>query len=293
MQATRRRISVIAAHLSQENSSTSHFLCSSPVSADAEPVATREVVAGGKVGIIYFNRPKALNAVCDALVEEMNKHLEFFENDPSVGCIIITGRGRAFAAGADIKEMVNRTYACMYKNDKIAPWEKMLTTISKPIIAAVNGFALGGGCEIAMMCDIIIASDKAVFGQPEIKLGTIPGAGGTQRLTRAVGKSRAMEMCLTGDPITAAEAKEAGLVSRVVPEDQLMPTAVKIAEKIASQSKIVTAMVKESVNSAFETGLKEGLRRERRLFHASFSLSDRKEGMTAFVEKRKPTFTDQ
>ncbi|XP_030627230.1 enoyl-CoA hydratase, mitochondrial [Chanos chanos] len=244
------------------------------------------------VGFIQLNRPKALNALCDGLMTEVGRALDAFEADSKVGAIVITGSEKAFAAGADIKEMQNRTFQECYGGNFLAHWNRV-STVKKPVIAAVNGFALGGGCEFAMMCDIIYAGEKAQFGQPEILLGTIPGAGGTQRLTRAVGKSLAMEMVLTGDRISAQEAKQAGLVSKVLPVDQLVSEAVRCGEKIASNSKLVTAMAKEAVNAAFELTLAEGNRLEKRLFHATFATEDRKEGMTAFVEKRKADFQDK
>ncbi|KAI8511770.1 putative enoyl-CoA hydratase, mitochondrial [Branchiostoma belcheri] len=244
------------------------------------------------VGMIELNRPKALNALCDGLMAELQTALKEFEADTDVGCIVLTGAGqKAFAAGADIKEMSGRQFQEVFGGNFLAHWSHLADT-TKPVIAAVNGFALGGGCEIAMMCDIIYAGEKARFGQPEIALGTIPGAGGTQRLIRAVGKSLAMEMCLTGNPITAQEAQQAGLVSKVFPADQLVPEAVKTAEKIASHSKLVVAMAKEAVNASQEMTLREGLRFEKRIFHASFATNDRREGMAAFVEKRKADFTD-
>uniref|UniRef100_A0A8C7ICC5 Enoyl-CoA hydratase, mitochondrial n=1 Tax=Oncorhynchus kisutch TaxID=8019 RepID=A0A8C7ICC5_ONCKI len=244
------------------------------------------------VGYIQLNRPKALNALCDGLMLELGKALDAFEADGTVGAIVLTGSDRAFAAGADIKEMQNRTFQECYAGNFLAHWNRVSTT-RKPVIAAVNGFALGGGCELAMMCDIIFAGEKAQFGQPEILLGTIPGAGGTQRLTRAVGKSLAMEMVLTGDRITAQEAKQSGLVSKICPVDQLVSEAIKCGEKIAANSKIVSAMAKEAVNAAYELTLAEGNRLEKRLFHSTFATEDRKEGMTAFVEKRKANFKDQ
>ncbi|KAL7383062.1 hypothetical protein ABVT39_004240 [Epinephelus coioides] len=243
------------------------------------------------VGFIQLNRPKALNALCDGLVKEVGSALDAFEEDSNIGAIVITGSDRAFAAGADIKEMQNRTFQECYGGNFLGHWNRV-STVKKPVIAAVNGFALGGGCELAMMCDIIYAGEKAQFGQPEILLGTIPGAGGTQRLTRAVGKSLAMEMVLTGDRITAQDAKQSGLVSKIYPVDQLVSEAVKCGEKIAANSKLVSAMAKEAVNAAFELTLAEGNRLEKRLFHCTFATNDRKEGMTAFVEKRKASFQD-
>ncbi|XP_052532706.1 enoyl-CoA hydratase, mitochondrial [Tympanuchus pallidicinctus] len=247
--------------------------------------------AGGSVGLIRLQRPEALNALCAGLMEELGRALDAFEADGQVGAIVITGSEKAFAAGADIKEMQNKTFQECYSGGFLAGWDRV-ATVRKPTIAAVNGFALGGGCELAMMCDIIYAGEKAQFGQPEILLGTIPGAGGTQRLTRAVGKSLAMEMVLTGERISAAEAKAAGLVSKVFPTEKLLDAAIGCAEKIATNSKLVVAMAKESVNAAFETTLTEGNRTEKRLFYATFATDDRKEGMTAFVEKRKANFTD-
>uniref|UniRef100_A0AAY5EE71 Enoyl-CoA hydratase, mitochondrial n=1 Tax=Electrophorus electricus TaxID=8005 RepID=A0AAY5EE71_ELEEL len=244
------------------------------------------------VGFIQLNRPKALNALCEGLMLEVGKALDTFEEDNEVGAVVITGSERAFAAGADIKEMQNRSFQECYGGNFLGHWNKV-STVKKPVIAAVNGYALGGGCELAMMCDIIYAGEKAQFGQPEILLGTIPGSGGTQRLTRTVGKSLAMEMVLTGDRISAQEAKQAGLVSKVFPVEQLVSEAVKCGEKIASNSKIVSAMAKEAVNAAFELTLAEGNRFEKRLFHATFATEDRKEGMTAFVEKRKAAFQDK
>nr|XP_057914318.1 enoyl-CoA hydratase, mitochondrial isoform X1 [Doryrhamphus excisus] len=243
------------------------------------------------VGLIQLNRPKALNALCDGLMKELGQALDTLERDRDVGAIVLTGSDRAFAAGADIKEMQNLTFQKCYGGNFLSHWTRV-STVKKPVIAAVNGFALGGGCELAMMCDIIYAGEKAQFGQPEILLGTIPGAGGTQRLTRAVGKSLAMEMVLTGDRISAQEAKQSGLVSKICPVDQLVSEAVKCGEKIAANSKLVSAMAKEAVNAAFELTLAEGNHFEKRLFHATFATDDRKEGMTAFVEKRKANFQD-
>ncbi|XP_046569615.1 enoyl-CoA hydratase, mitochondrial-like [Haliotis rubra] len=243
------------------------------------------------VGMIQLNRPKALNALCDGLMKEVSVALDQFEKDRDVGCVVLTGSERAFAAGADIKEMQGQQFAQVFSGNFLNQWTR-LTDFTKPVIAAVNGFALGGGCEVAMMCDIIYAGEKAKFGQPEIILGTIPGAGGTQRLIRAIGKSKAMEMVLTGNMMSAQEAEQAGLVSRVFPPDQLVAEAVKTAEKIAGFSKIIVGMCKEAVNAANEMTLREGLHFEKRLFHASFATDDRKEGMTAFVEKRPPNFTD-
>ena len=244
----------------------------------------------GRVGVITLNRPKALNALSSPLVAELNKVLEQFEADSGIGAIIITGSEKAFAAGADIKEMASKTYVDAYLEDFISSWER-IARVRKPIIAAVSGFALGGGCELAMMCDFIIASDTAKFGQPEINLGVMPGAGGTQRLTRFIGKSKAMDLCLTGRMMDAQEAERCGLVSRLVPADKLMEEALTAAQSIAAKSLPAAMMTKESVNRAFETTLAEGVRFERRVFHAMFATQDQKEGMAAFVEKRPAKFT--
>jgi len=246
----------------------------------------------GKVGLITLNRPAALNALNDKLVGELGAALDGYEADPKVGAIVITGSDKAFAAGADIKQMMSKSFMEVYKEDFIGTWDR-LSRCRKPVIAAVAGYALGGGCEMAMMCDIIIAADTAEFGQPEITLGVMPGAGGTQRLTRVVGKAKAMDLVLTGRRMKADEAERCGLVARVVPAAELMAEAMKAAEKIASFSQPIAAMAKESVNRAFETTLTEGLRFERRLFHAMFATADQKEGMAAFAEKRKPTWTDK
>ncbi|KAK5580874.1 hypothetical protein RB653_000898 [Dictyostelium firmibasis] len=243
----------------------------------------------GRVGLVTLNRPKSLNALSDGLISEINSAVKLFQEDKDVGSIIITGSEKAFAAGADIKEMEKVTLPDAYNNDLLAQWHD-LTKIRKPIIAAVNGYALGGGCELAMMCDIIIAGEKAVFGQPEIKLGTIPGCGGTQRLIRAIGKSKAMELVLTGNNLNAIEAEKAGLVSKVVPVEELLTEATKMAEKIASYSQLTVAMAKEAVNASYELTLQEGIRFERRMFHSTFGTHDQKEGMNAFVEKRTPTW---
>jgi enoyl-CoA hydratase len=244
----------------------------------------------GRVGLVTLNRPKALNALNAALIADLGHALDAFEADDDIGAIVITGSERAFAAGADIKEMASKSYMDVYLQDFITRGWERITTCRKPIIAAVAGHALGGGCEIAMMCDFILAADNARFGQPEINLGTMPGAGGTQRLARYVGKSKAMEMCLTGRTMDAAEAERSGLVSRIVPVGDLVAEAVKTADKIANMSRPMAMMVKESVNRAFETTLAEGVRFERRLFHSTFATMDQKEGMSAFVEKRQPQF---
>ena len=243
----------------------------------------------GKVGLIRLNRPAALNALNATLIAELGQAIDGFEADDKIGCIVITGSEKAFAAGADIKEMQSKTYMQAYKEDFIGSWDRVART-RKPVIAAVAGFALGGGCEMAMMCDFIIAADTAKFGQPEIKLGVMPGAGGTQRLARFVGKAKAMDMCLSGRMMDAAEAERCGLVSRVVPAASLIEEALKSANTIAEMSLPITMMTKESVNRSFETTLTEGIRFERRVFHAMFATADQKEGMAAFVEKRKPSF---
>ncbi|MDA8519364.1 enoyl-CoA hydratase [Acidovorax sp. NCPPB 4044] len=244
-----------------------------------------------KVGIITLNRPKQLNALNDQLMDELGAALAAFDADERIGCVIITGSEKAFAAGADIGAMAKYGFADAYKGDYITRnWER-IRSVRRPVIAAVSGFALGGGCELAMMCDFIIAADNAKFGQPEIKLGVIPGAGGTQRLPRAVGKSKAMDMALTGRMMDAQEAERAGLVSRVVPYDKLMDEALGAALVIADFSRVAVMAAKETVNRAFEGTLSDGLMYERRLFHALFATQDQKEGMAAFLEKRKPEFT--
>ncbi len=247
------------------------------------------VETAGPVGIIRINRPDALNALNAKVIAEINKAMDGFEKDKAIGCMILTGSDKAFAAGADIKEMQNKKYPGTYMDDHIAPWDK-ISQRRKPLIAAVAGFALGGGCEVAMMCDFIIAADTAKFGQPEIKLGVMPGAGGSQRMARYIGKSKAMDLCLTGRMMDAAEAERCGLVSRIVAADKLMEEAMKAATQIASYSLPIAMMTKESVNRSFETTLAEGIRFERRLFSAMFATADQKEGMAAFVEKRKPVF---
>jgi len=265
------------------------------------PVATRAFSSGESlvlvekkmeeaVAVLTLNRPKALNALSDSLMTELTAKLKECEADAGIRAMVITGQGKAFAAGADIKEMSSReTYAAVNEIDMLAHWSGV-SSIRKPIIAAVNGFALGGGCELAMSCDILLAGESAQFGQPEILLGTIPGVGGTQRLTRAVGKSKAMEWVLTGDRLKAAEAERAGLVSRVVPDDQLLDEAVKLGAKIAKMSAPVAAMAKDCVNKSQELALHEGLAYERRMFHATWALEDRKEGMRAFSAKEKATW---
>jgi enoyl-CoA hydratase len=246
----------------------------------------------GKVALVTLNRPQALNALNATVFRELNEAFDGFDADPQVGCIVITGSEKAFAAGADIREMQPKTYPDTYVEDMFAAWDRVAAR-RKPMVAAVAGFALGGGCELAMMCDIILVAENAKFGQPEIKLGVMPGAGGTQRLTAAVGKAKAMEMCLTGRMMDATEAERSGLVSRVLPLPELLPEAMKVAETIASMSLPVAMMTKESVNRAFETTLSEGIRFERRLMLAMFATADQKEGMTAFVEKRPPNFENR
>ena len=244
----------------------------------------------GRVGIITLNRPKALNALCDALIQELGQAIDAFEADEAIGCVVLTGSEKAFAAGADIKEMKDKDYAQVMSEDFITgDWERV-ASMRKPIIAAVAGYALGGGCEVAMMCDMIIAAENAKFGQPEITLGTIPGAGGSQRMARSIGKAKTMDLCLTGRMMDAEEAERAGLVARVVPAERLMEEALAAAETIAGLSLPVVMVVKEAVDRAFETTLAEGVRFERRSFHATFALEDRTEGMAAFAEKRKPSW---
>ena len=247
----------------------------------------------GNVGLVTLNRPKALNALSVGLVRDLGQALDAFEGDANIRCIVLTGSEKAFAAGADIKEMVGKDYMDAYLEDFVTQGWERVTKCRKPVIAAVAGFALGGGCELAMMCDFIIAADTAKFGQPEITLGTIPGAGGTQRLTRLVGKSKAMEMVLTARMMDAAEAERSGLVSRVVAAANLIDDAIKTAQKIAEMSLPVAMLAKDSVNRALETTLAEGVHFERRLFHSTFAIADRKEGMTAFIEKRKAAFQNR
>ena len=247
----------------------------------------------GPVALIVLNRPKALNALNSALVAELGEALGRAQADDAIGAIVITGNEKAFAAGADIKEMQEKTFQDVYLEDFITDGWEAVTTVRKPVIAAVAGYALGGGCEMAMMCDFILAADNARFGQPEINLGILPGAGGTQRLTRSVGKSKAMEMSLTGRTMDAAEAERAGLVSRIVPVDELVDEAVKTAETIARQSRPAVYMAKEAIDRAYETPLREGVLFERRMFHAAFATEDRAEGMAAFIEKRQPRFRNR
>jgi enoyl-CoA hydratase len=246
----------------------------------------------GRVGIIRLNRPEALNALNAALKKELSQAIDAFEADDKIGCLLITGNEKAFAAGADIKEMADKTFIEAYLGNFAGTWDRAARA-RKPIVAAVAGFALGGGCELAMQCDLIIAADNAKFGQPEIKLGVIPGIGGTQRLTRAVGKAKAMEMILTGRMMDAAEAERSGLVARVVPADRLMEEAMKAADTIANMSLPSVLAAKEAVNRAFESSLAEGVIFERRIFHSLFATEDQKEGMRAFIEKRKPAWKNR
>jgi enoyl-CoA hydratase len=246
----------------------------------------------GKVGLVRLNRPQALNALNAALLGELGAAVDAFGAAPDIGCIVITGSDKAFAAGADIKEMATKSFMDAFMNDLAADWDRVARA-RKPVVAAVAGFALGGGCELAMHCDIIIAADNAKFGQPEIKLGVIPGIGGTQRLAHAVGKAKAMDLCLTGRMMDAAEAERAGLVSRIVPLASLMDEALKTADAIASMSLPALMLAKEAVNRAFETTLAEGIRFERRAFHSLFATADQKEGMAAFIEKRPAKFTNK
>src|SRR6202049_1516133 len=246
------------------------------------------ITSKGAVGVITLNRPKMLNALSFGVFREIAAAVDDLETDDSIGCILVTGSEKAFAAGADIKEMQPKTFIDMFSSDFTAIGGDRGANCRKPTIAPCGCYALGGGCELAMMCDIIIAADTAKFGQPEITLGTIPGIGGTQRLTRAIGKSKAMDLCLTGRMMDATEAERSGLVSRIVPSDKLMEEALAMAEKIAAMSRPAAEMAKSAVNRAFETPLSEGLKGERDLFHSTFALEDRSEGMAAFIEKRKP-----
>lgn len=273
------------------NSLAQKFYSTEPATTAYKHIIAEVRGTNKNIGYLQLNRPKALNALCADLMTELADAVHKFNKDPSVACLILTGSQRAFAAGADIKEMQNKQFSDVCMGNFLSNWTALAES-KKPVIAAVNGFALGGGCEIAMMCDIIIAGENAEFGQPEIIIGTIPGAGGTQRLTRVVGKSKAMEMCLTGDRISAKEAQQYGLVSAIHPPEKLVDEAMKLAERIATHSKLVVQLCKESVNAAYETTLQQGVSYERRLFHSTFASNDRKEGMSAFVEKRKPNFTD-
>ena len=242
-----------------------------------------------RVGLITLNRPQALNALNSQVLDELNQALDQFENDPNIGCVVLTGSSKAFAAGADIKQMADLQYPGVYLEDFFSPADRIATR-RKPLIAAVAGYALGGGCELAMLCDFIYAADNARFGQPEINLGVLPGIGGTQRLTRAIGKAKAMEMCLTGRQMDAVEAEQAGLVAKILPVDQLLEETLKTAQLIAEKSLPSLMMTKECVNRVFETSLSEGVRFERRVFHSIFATADQSEGMQAFIEKRKPDF---
>jgi enoyl-CoA hydratase len=256
---------------------------------ETQQFETITVETRGRVGVITLNRPKALNALNSQLMTEVVEAAVAFDRDPAIGAIVVTGSEKAFAAGADIKEMQSKTYMEVYTQDFFSEWDAF-AAVRTPTIAAVAGYALGGGCELAMMCDILIAADTAQFGQPEIALGVIPGIGGSQRLTRAVGKAKAMEMCLTGRKMGAEEAERAGLVSRIVPAADLLADALETAETIAEKSLPIAVMAKEAVNRAFESTLAEGVRFERRLFHSTFATDDQTEGMTAFTEKRQPVF---
>ena len=246
----------------------------------------------GRVGLIRLNRPAALNALCDQLMTELGAQLQSFDADPGIGAIVLTGSDKAFAAGADIKEMQHRTYPGVLFDDFIVKWE-IVTTIKTPVIAAVAGYALGGGCELAMMCDFIVCAENAKFGQPEINLGVIPGSGGTQRLTRLIGKSKAMDLILTARNMEAAEAERSGLVSRVFPLTELVAQAIGIGEKIAALSPVANYAAKRAVNAAYETTLREGVQSERMLFLPLLGTADQKEGMNAFVEKRSPKYNQQ
>jgi enoyl-CoA hydratase len=270
--------------------SVSRFYCSQGGAYEYLKVEKRG--ANSNVGFVQLNRPKALNSLSDGLMKELNCALMGFDHDDNIGAIVITGSDKVFAAGADIKEMTDLQFHQNVRRGFLSHWTN-ISNVKKPVIAAVNGYAFGGGCELAMMCDVIYAGEKAQFGQPEINIGTIPGAGGTQRLPRVIGKSLAMEMILTGNRINAQEAKEAGLVSKVYPIDHVVNEAVKLAEKIASQSPLIVQMAKEAVNKAFEMTLKEGLNYERCLFHSTFATHDQKEGMAAFKEKRTPKWKGQ
>jgi enoyl-CoA hydratase len=253
---------------------------------------TIEIERHGRAMVLRLNRPEALNALNAELIAEIDAALSDSEKDPEIGCVVLTGSEKAFAAGADIKEMRDKNFVEAFLEDFLGRWDAVARA-RKPIIAAVSGFALGGGCELAMMCDFILASETAQFGQPEIKLGVMPGAGGTQRLTRAVGKAKAMELCLTGRMMGAEEAERAGLVARILPAAELLPDAIKTAQRVAAMSTPAVLSVKDAINRAFETSLAEGVRFERRAFHALFSTHDQKEGMTAFVEKRSPSFQNR
>ncbi|KAJ1959833.1 putative enoyl-CoA hydratase, mitochondrial [Dipsacomyces acuminosporus] len=264
------------------------------MSTDAPSYNMIKTETQGRVAIITLNRPKALNALCTELFGELNDALQRFDNNSDIGAIVLTGSERAFAAGADIKEMKDTEFVNNYKTNFLGSWTNVISKLRKPLLGAVNGYALGGGCELAMMCDIIYAGEKAVFGQPEINLGTIPGAGGTQRLTHAVGKSKSMEMILTGTVnLNAQEAQAYGLVSAVFPPEKLVEETIKTATKIASKGAVSVQMAKEAINQAYELNLSSGLHFERRLFQGTFGTKDQKEGMSAFAEKRKPNFVHE
>lgn len=279
------RINRIVSHLAPVSCSSSAGL--QTVTGATAPYKNIHVQRVGRVGVITLYRPQALNALCTELIADVVHAAQAFDSDNGIGCILLTGHGRAFAAGADISQMKDMDFMEMSTNDYIKPWEA-IGRVQIPIVVAINGFALGGGCEVAMMGDVVYASDKAKFGQPEIKIGTIPGAGGTQRLTRAIGKAKTMELVLTGDMISAEEAERAGLVARVLPHNELVPFALKQATKIANLSKPIVKLCKESVLAASNTTLDQGMQVERRLFHSTFALADRREGMQAFADKRKP-----
>jgi len=281
-----------AGRLLNYNAPTAQRMLSTGNALQYEYVLTEKIGSKQNIGLITLNRPKALNALCDGLMKDLSDAVDEFEKDTSIATLIITGGGKAFAAGADIKEMLNLNFAEVVSGGFLSHWLRV-SECKKPVIAAVNGFALGGGCELMMMCDIAYASEKAMFGQPEINIGTIPGAGGTQRILKAAGKSRAMEVCLSGNMFTPQEAQQMGIISKVVPADQLMPETIKLAEKIGNNSKIIVQLCKEAVSKALETTLHEGLNYERRVFHSTFATEDRKEGMSAFAEKRKPNFKDK
>ena len=266
---------------------------SSEIESSGSPAyETILVETRGAVGLVRLNRPKALNALSRKLVADLNAALDAFEANEAIGAIVLTGSEKAFAAGADIREMQALGYVDLFMDDFVARWER-LAAVRKPVVAAVAGFALGGGCELALMCDVVIAADNAKFGQPEITLGLMPGAGGTQRLARSIGKAKTMDMVLTGRMIDAAEAERIGLVSRVVPADELVETAVAAAQKIAGLSRPAVMMAKEAVNRAFESPLADGIRTERRLFHSLFATEDAREGMAAFLDKRPATFRNR
>ena len=296
----RRTLDLLLSNLSTLGDSETIMFANVFTAREPDPEAPKKngayetilVSTKGKVGLIQLNRPQALNALNTELISEVNRALESFEADPSIGCIVITGNEKAFAAGVDIKEMHQKTFVEAYGSDFLAPFDR-ISHCRKPIIAAVAGYALGGGCELAMACDIILAADTAVFGQPEITLGIMPGNGGTQRLTRAVGKAKAMELCLTGRRIDAEEAERSNLVSRVVPAAELMDEAIKVADKIANLSQHAVMMIKEAINRGFATTLAEGTRFERGQFYSLFATEDQKEGMAAFIEKRKPEFKNR